>query len=31
MKDEISKKIEIIFKAEAEQVVVRDGNYAGFS
>ena len=29
MKDEISKKIEIIFKAEAEQVVVRNGNYAG--
>ena len=29
MKDEISKKIEIIFKAEAEQIIVRNGNYAG--
>jgi len=29
MKDEISKKIEIIFKAEAEQIIVRNGNYTG--
>jgi uncharacterized FAD-dependent dehydrogenase len=29
MKDDISRKIEIIFKAEAEQVMVEKGTYAG--
>ena len=29
MKEDISRKIEIIFKAEAEQVVVENGKYAG--
>jgi len=29
MKDAISKKIEIIFKAEAEQVLIEDGTYKG--
>ncbi|MBI5634944.1 MAG: NAD(P)/FAD-dependent oxidoreductase [Nitrospirae bacterium] len=29
MKDKISKEIDIIFKAEAEQVIVEDGEYKG--
>jgi len=31
MKDEISRTIEIIFKAEAEQVLIEDGTYKGIT